>query len=29
MKDPADSLKRSLARVMDALGRIQQNTGRE
>jgi YD repeat-containing protein len=28
-KDPAGSLKRSLARVMDALGRIQQNTGRE
>jgi len=28
-KDPTGSLKRSLARVMDALGRIQQNTGRE
>jgi YD repeat-containing protein len=28
-KDPTGSLKRSLSRVMDALGRIQQNTGRE
>nr|WP_282597168.1 RHS repeat protein [Rhizobacter sp. SG703] len=29
IKDPTGSLKRSLARVMDALGRIQQNTGKE
>nr|WP_246867897.1 hypothetical protein [Rhizobacter sp. SG703] len=29
VKDPTGSLKRSLGRVMDALGRIQQNTGRE
>ena len=29
VKDPAGSLKRSLARVMDALGRIQQHAGRE
>lgn len=29
VKDPTGSLKRSLARVMDALGRAQQSTGRE
>ena len=29
VKDPTGSLKRSLARVMDALGRVQQGSGRE
>jgi len=29
VKDPVGSLKRNLARVMDVLGRIQQNTGRD
>jgi YD repeat-containing protein len=29
VKDPSGALKRQLARVMDALGRVQQTTGRE
>ena len=28
VKDPTGSLKRNMARVMDALGRAQRNTGR-